>query len=118
MKKILFVDDDPNMHRMVELLLRSETDLEIVFAGNGRSALKQMERHTFDMVFSDIQMPEMDGMALLKHIRDENSKLPFVIISAFGQESMAQKALTAGASDVINKPFGREQIVNVIHKFI
>ncbi|RMH63302.1 MAG: response regulator [Calditrichaeota bacterium] len=116
MKKILFVDDDPNMQRMVEILLRNE-DLELIFAGNGRSALKQMDRHDFDMIFSDIQMPEMDGLTLLAEVRSRQPHLPFIIISAFGQESMEKKALDAGASRVLNKPFDRDKLLSIINDF-
>ncbi|HHM01836.1 MAG TPA: response regulator [Caldithrix abyssi] len=115
MKKILFVDDDPNMHRMVELFLRS-AGVELIFAGNGRSAIKHMENHRFDLIFSDIQMPEMDGITLLKHLREKGDATPFVIVSAFGQESVAEKALALGASDIVNKPFDRETLLAKIRK--
>ncbi|HED11361.1 MAG TPA: response regulator [Caldithrix abyssi] len=113
MKKILFVDDDPNMHRMVELFLRS-AGVELVFAGNGRSAIKHMENHTFDIIFSDIQMPEMDGIALLQYLKEKGDTTPFIIISAFGQENMAGKALELGARAIVNKPFDRETLLKKI----
>ncbi len=101
------------MHRMVELFLRS-SGVELIFAGNGRSAIKHMENHSFDIIFSDIQMPEMDGIALLKYLREKGDTTPFIIVSAFGQETMAGKALSLGAQAIVNKPFDREVLLKQI----
>lgn len=117
MKKVLFVDDDINMHKMVNLFLK-ESNFEVTAAKNGRSALKLFQKYAYDIVISDIQMPEMDGIALLKSIRKTNEKIPFVVVSAFGQEKMTKNALKSGANFVLIKPFESKKLINVIKELI
>jgi CheY-like chemotaxis protein len=113
MKKILFVDDDPSMHKMVDLFLRN-SDYELSWAKNGRSALKMMKDMNFDVIISDIQMPEMDGLTFLTELRKKNKKTPFIILTAFGQDKMSEKAIKSGASAVINKPFESKKLQSLI----
>jgi CheY-like chemotaxis protein len=110
--KILFVDDDPNIHKMVELFMRSE-GYKITFAKNGRSALKFFELDIFDLVVTDIQMPEMDGLTLTREIREKNTQIPIIVVSAFGQEKLALEALPKNTT-VLNKPFEREKLIDAI----
>ncbi len=112
---ILFVDDDPNMRRMVELFLKNQ-DVLLECAGNGRAALKYTETQNFDLIFTDVQMPEMDGLSLLSELKKRNVSTPVVIVSAFGQESASRQAFDLGAGDVINKPFDRNTILKIISK--
>ena len=113
---ILFVDDDPNMRRMVELFLKNQ-DVLLRCAGNGRVALKYIETQNFDLIFTDVQMPEMDGLSLLSELKKRNILIPVVIVSAFGQESASRQAFDLGAGDVINKPFDRNTILKIISKY-
>ena len=115
-RNILFVDDDPNMQKMVELFMRKSKH-KLSCAKNGRSALKYMENNNFDLVITDIQMPELDGLALIDEIRKINTDVPIVIISAFGQESMSRKALEKGAVKILHKPFESRQLFEVIDQF-
>ena len=117
MMRILFVDDDLNMHKMVELFLKNH-EMEVTCAKNGRSALTLFSKNIYDIVISDIQMPEMNGLTLLKEIRNINNEIPFVVVSAFGQEKMSKTALTNGANIVINKPFESKKLLNVIKELV
>ena len=116
-RKILFVDDDPNMQKMVELFIRKSKH-QLSCAKNGRSALKILENNKFDLIITDIQMPELDGLALIDEIKKLNIEVPIVIVSAFGQESMSQKAITKGAFKIVHKPFESRQLLEVIEQFI
>ena len=98
---ILFADDDPNIQRMVELFLKKFT-LKIEFAKTGRTALKMLEYDSFDMLFTDAQMPEIDGLTLIKEIRRRKWSIPIVLISAYGQESLYEKAKESGVNGVIS----------------
>lgn len=112
-KNILFVDDDPNFQKMIEIFLRN-TGYKLSFAKNGRSALKMYQEGTFDLVLTDIQMPEMDGVTLVREITKLNRKTPIVIISAYGKKEMAHEALNSGASQILDKPFDSQALIATI----
>lgn len=110
---VLAVDDDPNMHRLVQLYLKQE-NIVVTAVSSGRMALHKLDSDKFDLVISDIQMPQMDGIALVQKIRNRKNTVPVIIISAFGTQSQAKKALEAGANSVLEKPFEQEQLINTI----
>lgn len=114
--KILFVDDDPNIQKMVEIFLRNK-NYEITFAINGRSALKIFNTGSFDLIITDIQMPVMDGLTLAKEVRKKDKNIPIIVVSAFGQESMSKKMRQQNAF-VLNKPFERQLLIAAIEKGI
>ncbi len=111
--RILFADDDPNFQRMVELYLR-DTEVEIDFARDGRQALMELQNNEYDILFTDLQMPQMSGLELIKAL--EERTMPVIVISAFGQENQARKAIDNGADDVLSKPFTSAQLKEMIKK--
>jgi DNA-binding NtrC family response regulator len=116
-KNILFVDDDPNLQKMVEIFLRT-TDYHLSFAKNGRTALKMYQEGSFDLILTDIQMPEMDGITLVREINKLDKSIPIIIISAFGKKSMAQKAIAEGASKILDKPFDSQALIGIIKELL
>lgn len=114
--KILFVDDDPNIQRMVEIFLR-DSGYQITFAKNGRSALKFIENEPFDLLITDIQMPELDGLSLAKAILEKGIQIPVIVVSAFGEENISTDKLI-GDMSVINKPFDRARLIGAIEQKI
>ncbi len=80
------------------------------------AALEFLEERPVDLVLSDIRMPERGGMDLLKQIRESQSRIPVVLLSAFGDEHLWVEALSAGAVDLIPKPFKKQEIIDVINK--
>ncbi len=110
---ILAVDDDPNMHRLIKLYLKQENFL-VTTVSSGRMALHKLDTTAFDIIISDIQMPQMDGIALVKEIRNRKKSIPVIIISAFGTNMQAKKALEVGANVVVEKPFEQEQLIRII----
>ena len=111
--RILFVDDDPNMHRLVRLMFRnSPYKLETVSAA--RIALHKLNNNDFDLIISDLQMPEMDGITFLKELRAANHKQKVIIMSAFGLKQMTDVALANGASLILEKPFHKDQLFKAI----
>ena len=110
--KILVVDDEPDMPPLVRQAMRPEIragKYSFLFAGDGSEALKQLEQNEdVDMVVSDINMPRMDGLALLEQISTQNPDIRAIIVSAYGDMKNIRKAMNRGAFDFITKPLDFE----------
>ncbi len=115
-RRIIFIDDDPNMRRMVELYLNGE-DFFLETEGSPRKGLIKIKEQPYDLVISDIQMPDMDGFTMIRRIREFNVSVPVLVISAFGEKDVMAKAREAGATEIIEKPFDREKLIRLINKF-
>lgn len=114
-KSILVVeDDDVALDLLAEILRRHH--FNVWTASSVVSAIDLMMKTPVDLVLSDIRMPEKGGMDLLKHIREAHSRIPVVLLSAFGDEHLWVEALSAGAVDLIPKPFKKQEIIDVINK--
>ncbi|HLE10525.1 MAG: hypothetical protein A2504_14325 [Bdellovibrionales bacterium RIFOXYD12_FULL_39_22] len=102
--KILIVDDEEHIVNFLALTLEDSIS-EIIKAYNGREALELVAKHP-DLVciLSDIKMPVMDGLELIREVRKTNKKIPFIFFSGFGSEKYMAEALKYGAYDFINKP--------------
>ncbi|MDY0103808.1 MAG: adenylate/guanylate cyclase domain-containing protein [Lentimicrobium sp.] len=108
MAKILVVDDEPDLEILIRQKFRKkirEGEYEFVFAGNGRHALEQLVQHPdVEVVLSDINMPEMDGLTLLSKLNEQHALLKAVIVSAYGDMENIRTAMNRGAFDFITKP--------------
>ncbi len=108
MAKILVVDDEADLEMLIKQKFRQkirQNEYEFIFALNGRQALEQLEKHKdVDLVLSDINMPEMDGLTLLSKINENNSLLKSVIVSAYGDMENIRVAMNRGAFDFVTKP--------------
>ncbi|MBN2424564.1 MAG: response regulator [Calditrichaceae bacterium] len=115
--KILLVDDDPNMHRLVKFYL-SEKEYNLECVTNGRSAHQKLQKAKFNLMISDIMMPVMDGITLISKIRAEGIDIPIIVTSAHNQENIASAAIEAGADKILEKPFSKEKLNAIIRDFI
>jgi len=108
MAKILVVDDESDLQVLIKQKFRKQIRnnvYDFVFAMNGNEALEQLEEHPdVDLVLSDINMPEMDGLTLLSKINEKNSILKSVIVSAYGDMENIRTAMNRGAFDFVTKP--------------
>jgi two-component system chemotaxis response regulator CheY len=112
---VLIADDHTIVRSGVRLLLNAEAEFQVVGeARDGLEAVKLAEELHPDVVLMDISMPEIDGLAALRVIREQDPHARVVMLSALGQESAVVEAITAGASDFLIKPFERERVLNVI----
>ncbi|MBE9129370.1 MULTISPECIES: response regulator transcription factor [unclassified Coleofasciculus] len=111
-KRLLLIDDDPNLILLVKDYLEFR-GYEVVTAENGREALEILEQHTPDMIICDVMMPEMDGYALVEHVRQDprTSWIPVLFLSAKGQSQDRVKGLNTGADVYMVKPFEPEELV-------
>jgi len=110
--KILVVDDSSTMRRIVKNCLEQMGNHDIVMAGDGVDAIVKLKEHTFDLVLTDWNMPNMDGLTLLKKLRaDENFKnVPIIMVTTESEKANVVTALKEGANNYIVKPF-RPEIV-------
>jgi adenylate cyclase len=120
MTKILVVDDESDLEILIKQKFRKkirDNEYEFLFAMNGRQALEQLALHEdVDVVLSDINMPEMDGLTLLSKLSDLNSLLKAVIVSAYGDMENIRTAMNRGAFDFITKPVNFEDLELTINK--
>jgi class 3 adenylate cyclase/FixJ family two-component response regulator len=120
MAKILVVDDEADLEVLIKQKFRQkirEHHYEFIFAVNGIKALEQLEQHgDVDIVLSDINMPEMDGLTLLSKLNEQNSLLKSVIVSAYGDMENIRTAMNRGAFDFITKPVNFEDLELTMQK--
>jgi two-component system chemotaxis response regulator CheY len=113
---ILIVDDSPIMRQVIKKTVRiSGIDIgEIYEAGNGKEGLQQARDNWIDLILTDINMPEMDGITYIQELKGDEvlSSIPVIVISTEGRDEVVQEALSLGASDYITKPFKPEEIGN------
>jgi two-component system response regulator AtoC len=114
-KVILAVDDEPNMRRLLEISLR-QAGYKPVVAADGKEALALIKNMSIDLVVSDLHMPSMNGLDLLRNIRLDNEVLPFIMVTAQGEIKTAVEAMKLGASDYILRPFDLEILEVAIAK--
>lgn len=120
MPKIMVVDDETDLETLIKQKFRKqirEKEFEFVFAFNGIDALKKLkDQPDVEMVFSDINMPEMDGLSLLEKLKDTNPLLKTVIVSAYGDMDNIRYAMNKGAFDFICKPINFEDLEVTLYK--
>lgn len=108
-EKVLVVDDEEAIREVVSTLLEAQ-GYRCTTCENGRVALEKFRQDTFDLVLSDIVMPEMDGMKLLAELRAADPDVPVIMVTAMHDISIALEAIRAGAYDYILKPFEKDQL--------
>lgn len=107
--RILVVDDEESIREFLEIMLRKE-GYEVTCAEDGQKGLEIIKKKSFDLVISDLQMPNMTGIELLKHVHDNYPDLLFMMITAFGTTETAVEAMKLGAYDYITKPFKIDEV--------
>ncbi len=113
--KILVVDDEQYMLKLFEKILTKQGH-EVKTAASGIEAIGLLEKNDFDLIFSDLVMPNLDGMDLLKEVKAGYSDIPFIVITAYGTIESAVEAMKTGAFDYLTKPFRKDDILLVTGK--
>lgn len=119
MATILIVEDYPVTQRVLSLTLRNNGH-ETIVAGNGLEALAVLGENPVDLALVDIAMPEMDGLELLRHLRDDAryQALPIIMLTASGQDDDRSVALSAGANGFLTKPASSRELIDAVAQFI
>jgi DNA-binding NtrC family response regulator len=110
-QRILAVDDEPNMLRLLERIITERTPYEITTTSNSLEVPQLLERGTFDLVITDLRMPGADGLDILRTIQEQQRQEVVILITAFGTLESATEALSRGVFDYITKPFKKDQIL-------
>ena len=118
LKKILIVDDSKTSRMMVRrcLEIAGITDAVITEAEHGRDALEQLQAAPVDLVLTDLNMPEMDGETLMRHVKasPKLTAIPIIVISSAAHEGNVEKLKSQGAVAVINKPMSPTAISDAV----
>jgi CheY-like chemotaxis protein len=117
MADILLVEDSPEVSMTVREILVGAGHT-VASVGNGKEALVKLKERAYDLIVSDIWMPEMDGIALLKEVRGAGNRVPVIVISGGAPNApltyTAPLAATFGANEVIYKPFEKDELLNAV----
>jgi two-component system chemotaxis response regulator CheY len=118
-KVIMSVDDSASIRQMVSFTL-SDAGYQVLEAVDGKDALTKLGTATVDMLITDLNMPNMDGIELIKNVRAQakHKFIPIIMLTTESQDSKKQQGKSAGASGWIVKPFSATQLVDVVKKLI
>jgi two-component system, chemotaxis family, chemotaxis protein CheY len=111
--KILVVDDSKVMREMIVACLRGVDGLEFTQASSGLEAIERLSLSGFDLVFLDLNMPDIGGFEVVEFVRSQDTlkDLPIIVVTTRGEESTRTRALQLGASRFMTKPFAPEAVV-------
>ncbi len=115
--KILVVDDEAKMRRVLQLFLE-EQDYTVAQAENGEEALEKIDRINPDLVICDIRMPRLNGIEMLRRAKERASELPVIIMTAYGEVKTAVEAMKLGAENYITKPLDMDELSILVGRAI
>jgi two-component system chemotaxis response regulator CheY len=118
--RVLLVEDSPTMRSFVAATLEGDGTLEVTQVHSGFAALKILPTGHFDLVITDVNMPDINGLELIKFVRSNANykETPLVIISTEGREKDREKALGLGANAYLVKPFPPEALLELVRRYL
>ena len=111
--RILIVDDDPHFLRVLARILSGENFL-VSSVGAACDALELLKSAQFDVVISDLRMPECDGLGFLESLRQTGNNVPVIILTAYGEVDTYLAAMNAGATEYLNKPIQSDELLKAV----
>jgi two-component system, chemotaxis family, chemotaxis protein CheY len=117
---VLIVEDSPTMRQLISFALKRLRGIKIVEANDGVDGLKKLSSTRFDIIFTDINMPVMDGLKLISLVRDDANyrNVPIVVITTEGAQEDRDRAMALGANDYITKPIQPNRILDVAKELL
>ena len=115
MPTLLIVDDEKGYREVLSAVFGAE-GYDVLTAQHGRAALNQLKKHPADLILSDVRMPDMDGIELLKRVREIDGQVGMVMMTAFGTIDTAREAFKLGADDFIQKPFSNDELKLIVQR--
>jgi len=118
-KKIMTVDDSPSVRQMVAFTLQ-QSGYDVVEAGDGKEALEKLNGETVDLILTDLNMPNMNGIELIRQVRQNPAYkfVPVIMLTTESQQTKKEEGKKVGATAWIVKPFKPEQLVAVVKKIL
>lgn len=114
----LLICDDSALDRHYAARLLEQAGHLVLYAANGREAAELLPHQPADVVLTDMQMPEMDGLELVQHIREHHPSIPVILMTAFGSEEIAVKALQAGAASYVAKQNLKRDLISTVFNLL
>ncbi|MGD2030792.1 MAG: sigma-54 dependent transcriptional regulator [Desulfobacterales bacterium] len=115
MTSILVIDDNPSIIKLMAKILK-ENDYEVSTASDGESGIKRLEKNDYDLVFTDLMMPDISGMEVLEHVISKSPKTMCIILTGHGTIKSSVDAIKKGAFDYITKPVSPSELLVVVEK--
>jgi DNA-binding NtrC family response regulator len=115
-ERLLVVDDEPNMLRLLKTILMDKTGYEVTTTNNPLEVSKLLQEEHHDLVITDLKMPLVDGIDLIGIVKNIDAGIPIIVITAYGTIEVAEEAIQKGAYDFITKPFRKETILITIKR--
>ena len=115
-EKILIVDDEPDMLRLLSMIIKEKTSYEVATTNNPLEALEMAKKGGFDLLVADLKMPGLNGIELLESVKRFDEDIPTIIITAYATVEAAVETMQKGAFDFMTKPFRKEQILFTIER--
>lgn len=113
---ILAIDDEPHMLTLLERIINEKTEHRITTTSNSLEVPGLLEETEYDLIISDLKMPGMNGIDILRYIKEHRRSEVVILITAFGTLESATEALSQGVFDYIVKPFKKEQIIFTVER--
>jgi len=113
---IIIVDDEPDLLLLLRIILTENTDYKVLTTSDPHQAIDWCREYHADILISDLRMPEIGGIELLKLVKEIDPNLALIIITAYGTVESAVEAMRHKAFDYITKPFRKEQILTTVEK--
>ena len=119
-KKILIIEDSATMRSLIASTIEEMSGFELVEAGNGFEALKALPSQHFDMIITDLNMPDINGLEIIKFVKEHPAykNIPLVVVTTELGEEDRKKGLALGASDYVIKPFEPDDLKKVVRKIL
>lgn len=113
--RIMVVDDEPSVLESFKMILKIK-DYDVTTFPDGPSALAKLEKDKYDVAFIDYKLPGMDGLEVLKKIKEIDPEVEVIIVTAYATESSHANAITLGALEYLRKPFLMEEIYELVER--
>ncbi len=118
MKKIIIAEDSVTMRHYIKICLKNVQGAVVTESSDGLEAIERIKKERFDLLITDLQMPNMGGLELIENIRAMGLQIPIIILTTRGDEDDVKKGLMLGANDYLTKPVSSHKFNSLIHNYM